>query len=89
VPASPLLGAPGGSAGEWIGTMPRGSTLLLYTDGLVEHRHQDIDVGLERLRAVAAEVGAHDPERLCNAAVDAMVGDDRGDDVAMLAVTRD
>jgi serine phosphatase RsbU (regulator of sigma subunit) len=89
VPASPLLGAPGGSAGEWIGTMPRGSTLLLYTDGLVEHRHQDIDIGLERLRAVAAEVGAHDPERLCNAAVDAMVGDDRGDDVAMLAVTRD
>jgi PAS domain S-box-containing protein len=89
VPASPLLGAPGGSEGEWIGTMPKGSTLLLYTDGLVENRHQDIDVGLERLRAVAAEVGAHDPERLCNAAVDAMVGDDRSDDVAMLAVTRD
>jgi PAS domain S-box-containing protein len=89
VPPSPLLGAPGASAGEWIGTMPKGSTLLLYTDGLVEHRHQDIDVGLERLRAVAAEVGAHDPERLCNAAVDSMVGDDRSDDVAMLAVTRD
>jgi PAS domain S-box-containing protein len=89
VPPSPLLGAPGASAGEWIGTMPQGSTLLLYTDGLVEHRHQDIDVGLERLRTVAAEVGAHDPERLCNAAVDSMVGDDRSDDVAMLAVTRD
>jgi serine phosphatase RsbU (regulator of sigma subunit) len=69
--------------------MPRGSTLLLYTDGLVEHRHQDIDVGLERLRAVAEEVGAHDPERLCNVAVDGMVGDDRRDDVALLAVTRD
>jgi PAS domain S-box-containing protein len=89
VPASPLLGAPGALQGEWIGTMPNGSTLLLYTDGLVEHRHQDIDVGLERLRAVAADVGARDPERLCNAAVDSMVGDDRSDDVAMLAVTRD
>jgi serine/threonine-protein kinase RsbW len=89
VPASPMLGAPGRSEGEWIGMMPRGSTLLLYTDGLVEHRLQDIDLGLERLRDVAAEVGAHDPERLCNAVVDALVGDDRSDDVAMLAVTRD
>jgi PAS domain S-box-containing protein len=89
IPASPLLGSPGASAGEWIGTMPQGSTLLLYTDGLVEDRLQDIDVGLERLRAVAAEVGAHDPERLCNAIVDALVGADRSDDVAMLAVTRD
>ncbi len=29
--------------------LPSGSTLLLYTDGLVEHRQQDIDTGIARL----------------------------------------
>ncbi|MBV8464179.1 MAG: SpoIIE family protein phosphatase, partial [Acidimicrobiales bacterium] len=33
---------------------PPGSTVLLYTDGLVEDRSMGIDEGLERLRAVAA-----------------------------------
>jgi PAS domain S-box-containing protein len=89
VPPSPPLGVPGEMAGEWIGHLPQGSTLLLYTDGLVEHRLQDIDVGLERLRLVAAGAGPRDPERLCNAVVDALVGSDRSDDVAILAVTRD
>jgi serine phosphatase RsbU (regulator of sigma subunit) len=62
---------------------------LLYTDGLVEHRHQDIDVGLERLRRVSADAGARDPEQLCNAVVEALISSDRRDDVAILAVTRD
>jgi hypothetical protein len=31
-------------------TLERGSTVLLYTDGLVERRGQSLDVGLERLR---------------------------------------
>ncbi len=31
---------------------PDGSMLVLYTDGLVERRDEDIDVGLERLRAL-------------------------------------
>ncbi len=31
---------------------PQGSLLLLYTDGLIERRREDIDVGLERLRAL-------------------------------------
>jgi serine phosphatase RsbU (regulator of sigma subunit) len=88
VDPSPMLGAPGPTAGEWVGILPHGSTLMLYTDGLVEHRNQDIDVGLERLREVATGVGAGDPDRMCDAVVAALVAGDRSDDVAMLAVTR-
>jgi PAS domain S-box-containing protein len=34
--------------------LPQDSTLVLYTDGLVEHRGEDIDTGIENLRAVLA-----------------------------------
>jgi serine phosphatase RsbU (regulator of sigma subunit) len=33
--------------------LPADSTLLLYTDGLVERRHEDIEEGMERLARVA------------------------------------
>jgi len=63
-----------------------GSTLLLYTDGLVEVRGKSLDDGLERLRAAALE-GPADPEELCDHVIAAMLGG-RGadDDVAMLAL---
>lgn len=35
--------------------LPAAGTLLLFTDGLFERRDESIDVGLERLRAIAAE----------------------------------
>ncbi|WP_256069857.1 SpoIIE family protein phosphatase, partial [Streptomyces sp. DvalAA-14] len=41
-------------------TLPPRSTLVLYTDGLVESRHRPIDDGLERLRKHAASL-AHRP----------------------------
>jgi hypothetical protein len=34
-------------------TAPAGATLLAFTDGLVERRHETLDVGLERLRKLA------------------------------------
>ena len=36
--------------------MRRGSTLLLYTDGLVEGRDLPLDEGIARLRAALAEL---------------------------------
>ena len=36
--------------------LPPGATVVLYTDGLVERRTEELDVGLERLRAAGAEV---------------------------------
>ncbi|HET9731746.1 MAG TPA: SpoIIE family protein phosphatase [Acidimicrobiales bacterium] len=44
-----------------------GTTLVFYSDGLVEHHRQDIDAGLQRLLAAGAEA-AHLPlEQLCDA----------------------
>ena len=64
----------------------RGSTLILFTDGLVERRDSTLAEGFERLRAAAAEAPG-DPERLVDHVLDRLVGDDvRGDDIALLAV---
>ncbi|HEX2102905.1 MAG TPA: GAF domain-containing protein [Solirubrobacteraceae bacterium] len=64
--------------------VPVGSTLLLYTDGVVEVRGESLDAGLDRLRALAER---HDGvEELCDAIVAEMVGGGSpADDVAMLA----
>jgi GAF domain-containing protein/anti-sigma regulatory factor (Ser/Thr protein kinase) len=63
-----------------------GSTLLLYTDGLVERRDRPLDQGLEALRLVT-ERGPTDPDALVDDILDwAFAGDERGDDVALLAV---
>ncbi|WP_327232738.1 SpoIIE family protein phosphatase [Streptomyces sp. NBC_01317] len=45
--------------------LPPGSTLLLYTDGLIESRTQDIDSGLRRLRAYTAAHHTQPLDRLC------------------------
>ncbi|MEY9968782.1 serine phosphatase RsbU (regulator of sigma subunit) [Streptacidiphilus sp. MAP12-16] len=44
-----------------------GEVLVLYTDGLVERRHQDIDIGLQTLaHSLGRHLGA-DPESLADA----------------------
>jgi serine phosphatase RsbU (regulator of sigma subunit)/putative methionine-R-sulfoxide reductase with GAF domain/anti-sigma regulatory factor (Ser/Thr protein kinase) len=69
---------------EW--HVPSGSTIVLFTDGVVEVRGESLDVGLERLRLLA-ERGHASVEALCDAAIDELVADGRpSDDVAMLAV---
>ena len=63
-----------------------GSTVILYTDGLVERRSESIDEGLKRLR-VAAESARGDPQSLVEHVIAALVGDaGRRDDIAVLAV---
>ncbi|MFH8419998.1 PP2C family protein-serine/threonine phosphatase [Streptomyces sp. NPDC018038] len=44
-----------------------GDTLVLYTDGLIERRREDIDVGLGRLADALTRHRAADPERLADA----------------------
>jgi serine phosphatase RsbU (regulator of sigma subunit)/anti-sigma regulatory factor (Ser/Thr protein kinase) len=64
-----------------------GSTLLLYTDGLVERRGEPIDVGLERLKAAgrvaALATDASFADRVYRAVLD---DDELDDDVALLAI---
>ncbi|MFE5793166.1 PP2C family protein-serine/threonine phosphatase [Streptomyces sp. NPDC056503] len=43
-----------------------GSVLVLYTDGLIERRREDIDAGLARLAASITRHGAEDPERIAD-----------------------
>jgi serine phosphatase RsbU (regulator of sigma subunit)/anti-sigma regulatory factor (Ser/Thr protein kinase) len=67
-------------------TLAPGSTLLLYTDGLVEKRDEPLDAGLERLREVAASEPVDSVEELCDRVRDALVRQAPRDDVALLAV---
>lgn len=66
--------------------VPEGSTLLLYTDGLVERRGEDLDVGLDRLRGLLVELGGSPLEELCDGLLSRLLGEDADDDVALLAV---
>jgi serine phosphatase RsbU (regulator of sigma subunit) len=67
-------------------TLDRGSTVLLYTDGLVERRGQSLDEGLERLRAALAELSHLPLAELCDALLERLLPRTRDDDVAMVGV---
>jgi PAS domain S-box-containing protein len=67
-------------------TLDRGSTVLLYTDGLVERRGQSLDVGLTRLREALAELADLPLAELCDTLMDRLLPPTRDDDVAMVAV---
>ncbi|SNS11458.1 SpoIIE family protein phosphatase [Actinacidiphila glaucinigra] len=83
VPAGPPLGL-GGLPFEAVElTLPEGSSLVLYTDGLVEDRDRDIDEGLELLRRSLSEAG-RDPEQTCRDVFKAMLPARPSDDIALL-----
>jgi anti-sigma regulatory factor (Ser/Thr protein kinase) len=64
-----------------------GSTVLFYTDGLVEARDCGIAEGMDRLLE-AATTAPNDPEKLCDHVLRALGRDgDHDDDTALLAVT--
>lgn len=44
-----------------------GGTLVLYTDGLIERRREDIDVGLDRLATALRRHRASDPDSMADA----------------------
>jgi anti-sigma regulatory factor (Ser/Thr protein kinase) len=72
---------------EASGELRPGSTLLLYTDGLVERRDMWIDEGIERLAVEAGAAAGEGPQELVDRLVDALVPEGGGaDDVAILAV---
>ncbi|MGJ5952590.1 SpoIIE family protein phosphatase [Streptomyces neyagawaensis] len=83
LPSGPPLGL-GGMPFETVELeLAEGSRLVLYTDGLVEDRHRDIDTGLERLRAVLSGAD-RTPEDTCDAVLDALLPTRPCDDVALL-----
>nr|WP_307784044.1 SpoIIE family protein phosphatase [Streptomyces spinoverrucosus] len=60
-----------------------GSRLVLYTDGLVESREQDIDVGLDLLRTSLEQAGPS-PEDTCRAVLDSRLAARPSDDIALI-----
>ncbi|WP_329333476.1 SpoIIE family protein phosphatase [Streptomyces sp. NBC_00663] len=83
LPSAPPLGL-GGMPFETVELeLAEGSQLVLYTDGLVEDRHRDIDTGLEQLRTVLGRAG-RPPEETCEAVLDALLPARPSDDVALL-----
>ncbi|MFJ8029490.1 SpoIIE family protein phosphatase [Streptomyces sp. NPDC096032] len=84
VPASAPLGL-GGYPFEAVElSLPEGSQLVLYTDGLVEDRTQDFDVGMERLRGALGGFGGRSPEETCRAVIDSLKPSHSSDDIALL-----
>jgi serine phosphatase RsbU (regulator of sigma subunit) len=71
---------------DHVAELPDGSTLLLFTDGLVERRGEDLGVGLQRLRAGLADLGEAPLEQLCDALLERLGAHDGEDDVALVAV---
>jgi serine phosphatase RsbU (regulator of sigma subunit) len=66
-------------------TVGPGSTLLLYTDGLVERRGEDLDVGIARLRRVFAEHRSLDVEQLADRLLEELTAEaGLRDDVALV-----
>ena len=65
-----------------------GSTLLLYTDGLVERRDVDFDDGIGNLATTLSNVGDLDLDPLCDAIVESTAALEAGDDDIALLVLR-
>ncbi|MER6348108.1 SpoIIE family protein phosphatase [Streptomyces sp. NPDC001595] len=83
VPAGPPLGLGGLPFETAELELPEGSRLVLYTDGLVEDRGRDIDVGLDLLRSALEQAGPS-PEDTCRAVVDSRLPARTSDDIALI-----
>ncbi|MFF5283011.1 SpoIIE family protein phosphatase [Streptomyces sp. NPDC013171] len=85
-PTGPPLGTGGWLHASGSIALPTGSTAVLYTDGLVERRREDIDEGVEALaRALAGAAGT--PQVVCDRLLRALgVTAEHDDDVAVLVV---
>jgi PAS domain S-box-containing protein len=66
--------------------LERGSTVLLYTDGLVERRGQPFDEGSAKLRVALAELADCPVDELCDQVLHSMLPAHAEDDVALVAV---
>lgn len=85
-PRDILLGAvPSSVYRETITQLKPGDTLLLYTDGLIERRHDGLDQGLETLRRAAEGLSACEVEEQADRLLSEATGD-TDDDTSLIAI---
>ena len=77
--------SPGASEDERA-TVPPGTTLAMYTDGLVERRGSILDEGIDRLGSVILEALPGEPREIVDGVVDRIVESRVDDDLALLLV---
>ncbi|MFF4490668.1 SpoIIE family protein phosphatase [Streptomyces sp. NPDC001544] len=83
LPSGPPLGLGGLPFDAVEVDMSEGSQLVLYTDGLIEDRHRDVDAVLEQLRGALAHP-RRTPEDTCEAILDTVAPAHPYDDIALL-----
>ncbi|MFF7732072.1 SpoIIE family protein phosphatase [Streptomyces sp. NPDC007984] len=83
LPAGPPLGLGGLPFDAVEVDLPAGGQLVLYTDGLIEDRHRDVDLVLEQLREALAHP-ERAPEETCQAVLDTVAPAHPHDDIALL-----
>jgi PAS domain S-box-containing protein len=80
-------GTPLGAGGQDFQTehvpLPPGSLLVLYTDGLIEARHRDLDQGMQQLAQALLHLD-HPLEEICDHILDRLLPSEAQDDVAVL-----
>jgi PAS domain S-box-containing protein len=86
VESAPPLGLGRGPYREATVALEPETTLLLYTDGLIDRPDLPIDEGIERLLRAAEANAQADITRICDAVLSAVVRGDASDDIALLAL---
>lgn len=84
---APLLGIDAPRPADLELVLPPGSTLILYTDGLIERRESDIDAGMAALARASSTVD-DDLERFCDRLLAELAGPAINDDIAVVAIRR-
>ncbi|MFE6095223.1 SpoIIE family protein phosphatase [Streptomyces massasporeus] len=84
VPAGPPLGLGGMPFQTAELCLAEGTQLVLYTDGLIEDRRRDLDVGMELLRDALTGHPGRPPEETCQEVLDNLLPGRPKDDVALL-----
>ncbi|MET1071985.1 MAG: SpoIIE family protein phosphatase, partial [Umezawaea sp.] len=83
----PVLGVRGRATyREATAVLAPGTSIVLYTDGLVERRDTPIDTGLDRLLDLVHAGSGSAPDALARGVTDAMLADGHDDDVALLVL---
>ncbi|MFI9804327.1 SpoIIE family protein phosphatase [Streptomyces sp. NPDC052301] len=84
LPAGPPLGIGGMPFQTAELELAEGTQLVLYTDGLIEDRNRDLDVGMELLRQSLAGHPERSPDESCRAVLEELLPGRPKDDVALL-----